>query len=96
MIELRFYAAARHEFEEAVKWYAAHGLTVAERFESAVIEEIEAICRQPQQYPKWDEFHQYSLVPGFPYYIAYRARRNRVEIVAVFHTSRDASAWTNR
>jgi toxin ParE1/3/4 len=96
MTELRFYAAARQEFEDAVRWYATRSTTAAERFESAVTSEIEAICREPQLFPKWDELHRFSLVSGFPYYVAYRSLSNRVEIVAIFHASRDASIWTDR
>jgi toxin ParE1/3/4 len=96
MIELRLLAAARHEFDEAIDWYAAQSLPTAERFEAAVDDEFKAICRNPQRNPKWNETHRFKLVPGFPYYIVYRTLSKRVEIVAVFHTSRDPTVWVNR
>jgi plasmid stabilization system protein ParE len=96
MIELRIFAAARHEFDDAIDWYAAQSMSLAERFETAVDDEIKAICRRPLRNPKWDKTRRFTLVPGFPYYIVYRAFPSRVKIVAVFHTARDASAWTDR
>ena len=35
-------------------------------------------------------------VPKFPYVIYYRAHTNRIEVIAVVHGSRDASAWKSR
>ena len=43
-----------------------------------------------------DDLHRFTLVPGFPHNIAYRAFPSRVEIVAAFHTSRDAAVWSGR
>jgi toxin ParE1/3/4 len=96
MKELRISAAARREFDDAIDWYAAQSKSTAERFESAVEERIEAICRRPQLNPKWDVSRRFTLVQGFPYYIVYRVSQNCVEIIAIFHSSRDAAAWMDR
>jgi toxin ParE1/3/4 len=35
-------------------------------------------------------------VDQFPYSIIYRVERNRVVVIAVFHTSRDPAGWMDR
>ena len=96
MKKLRIFAAARQEFDEAIDWYAAQNTSTAERFEEAVDDKIKSICQKPQLNPKWDATRRFAIVPGFPYYIVYRVLPNCVEVVAIFHTSRDYSAWIDR
>ena len=96
MIELRIYAAARLDFKEGVEWYNARSAAAAERFAAAVGAEIESIHQHPEQHPQWDERHCFSRVRRFPYYVAYRTFPDRVEIVAIRHTSQDSTAWTDR
>ena len=96
MTNLRIYAAALQDFEEAVEWYGARSDATAERFAAAVNAEIASIHEHPERYPQWDEAHRFSLVHRFPYYVAYRSFPDRVEIVAIRHTSQDSAAWTNR
>lgn len=96
MIELVVYAAARAEFEAAVKWYAARSRTAAERFEASIDAAVSEIRQYPKRHPKWDEQHRFALVQRFPYYIAYRETSQRIEIVAIQHAARDSSIWINR
>lgn len=37
-----------------------------------------------------------AVVSRFPYCVFYRADAARVEVIAVFHTSRDPSVWQSR
>jgi toxin ParE1/3/4 len=57
---------------------------------------METICSNPELYSKWDDQHRFALVRKFPYYIAYRAFPDRIEVVAIHHTSRDPAGWQDR
>ena len=37
-----------------------------------------------------------EVVTRFPYNVLYRADSSRIEVIAVFHTSRDPSIWQRR
>jgi plasmid stabilization system protein ParE len=37
-----------------------------------------------------------AVVTKFPYCVFYRELSDRVEVIAVFHTSRDPSVWQQR
>jgi plasmid stabilization system protein ParE len=37
-----------------------------------------------------------AVVRRFPYCVYYRPHADRVEVIAVFHTSRDPSIWQGR
>jgi plasmid stabilization system protein ParE len=45
---------------------------------------------------RWDERYRFFLLRKFPYYVAYRIEPDHIVVVAVFHTSRDSTAWTDR
>ncbi len=96
MTKLIVYAAARADFEAAIAWYRERSPTAAARFEAAVSLEMETIRSNPELYSKWDDQHRFALVRRFPYYIAYRAFPDRIEVVAIHHTSRDPAGWQDR
>ena len=89
-------AIARVEFRDAVHWYRNHSSRASRRFALAVKSAIASIRDNPDQHPRWDERYRYYLLRKFPYYVAYRIESDTIVVVAVFHTSRDSSAWTER
>jgi len=87
---------AQGEFRDAIHWYRDPSPDTARRFALQVKSAISAIREHPTRYSRWDKRHRYYVVNGFPYYVPYRIDPQKILIVAVFHSSRDASAWTDR
>lgn len=91
-----FHRAASIEFIEASTWYETKRAGLALEF----IAEIDRCVTLASQYPA-----QYAFVRGdirrvvanrFPYSIYFRAEKNRVVVLAVFHSSRDPTVWQER
>lgn len=77
-------------------WYRGENPSTARRFALEVKAAIASISAHPTQHLRWDDRYRYFLLRKFPYYVVYRIEPQSVVVVAVFHTSRDSSAWTNR
>jgi plasmid stabilization system protein ParE len=87
---------AKSEFRDAVRWYRSESPSVARRFALEVKAAIASIGSHPRRHPRWDDRYRFLLLNKFPYYVAYRIEPRAIVVVAVFHTSRDASAWIDR
>ncbi len=96
MTDLDVLSIARVEYREATNWYLDQSVSAAERFIVEVEAAFDSIQRHPTQYPRWDDRYRYLLLRKFPYYVAYHIEPDSIVVVAVFHTSRDPSAWTGR
>lgn len=80
---------ATREIEESITYYQEINKTLANRFYTEVIENIEVIKKNPFLFPiKFDTFRETSL-KIFPFVIVYEIIDNLIIIVAVFHTSRN-------
>lgn len=88
--------AAEREFDEAFDWYDAEQPGTGMRFLNAVQKVFNQIAEMPQLYPPVLADVRKAVVRRFPYCIYYRAHPDRIEVIAVFHTSRDPRIWQTR
>jgi plasmid stabilization system protein ParE len=96
MVDFELLPAARAEYAAAVDWYAEQNLAAAERFVVEIDAAIDAIRRNPDLFPRWNEEYRFCILNKFPYFIAYRQAKELVVIVAVRHSSQDQDAWKGR
>jgi plasmid stabilization system protein ParE len=89
-------AAAQAEFDEAFDYYegkrAGHGVKFADQVQKV----LDRIGANPDLHPLVFADIRKAAVSRFPYCVYYRADIARVEVIAVFHTSRDPSVWKGR
>ncbi len=96
MNSLDVLTVARAEYREATAWYLEQSVVAAERFVTEVESAFDSIQRNPTRHPRWDDRYRFYLLRKFPYYVAFRIEPGKIVVVAVFHTSRDSAAWTDR
>ena len=96
MTDFELLPAARLEYANAFQWYAHQNPAAAERFATEVEAAIEAIRRNPDRYPRWDDDYRFYMLRKFPYFIAYRIVADLTVIVAIRHASQDQDAWKGR
>lgn len=89
-------AAARREFDEAAVWYEDQRSGLGSDFVDRVQNVLDKIAQQPDRYPVVSGDVREAPVSRFPYAIYYRAKADRVVILAVFHCSRDPAIWMRR
>lgn len=93
---LEFLPEAVCEAEEATRYYERCVPGLGVRFRQEVESVCAAVVRQPLL---WRErrggFRRVNL-PGFPYYISYFIRTERILVAAIAHASRHPDYWKRR
>jgi toxin ParE1/3/4 len=93
---LAFLPEALCEVEEATRYYCSCDESLGIRFRMLIEAACDHILRSPLQ---WKErrggFRRVNL-RGFPYYIAYFIRGERILVAAVAHASRHPDYWKKR
>ena len=93
-VVLRAEAAA--EFDEAFDFYERQRPGLGVEFTAEVQRVFERIAASPQIHPTVLADVRKSVIRRFPYCVFYRAHASRIEVIAVFHTSRDPAIWQRR
>lgn len=92
-----FLDEARTELQEAADWYESQRAGLGLTFVRAVFEAIDRISHAPQSFAVVRRGTRSAPVSGFPYYrVYYRESHDAIQIVAVFHGSRDPRHWRRR
>jgi toxin ParE1/3/4 len=87
---------AQAEFDEAFDWYEAHGAGGGPAFAAEVQKVFDRIAVHPLIHQVVFADIRKGVVRRFPYCVFYRPHQDRVEVIAVFHSSRDPSIWQGR
>ena len=87
---------AQAEFDEAFNDYEARNEGRGVEFAAKVQEIFDRISADPQRHAIVISDVHRVVVTRFPFRIFYRAEESRLEVLAVFHTSRDPAIWRGR
>jgi len=88
--------AAQTEFEDAALWYETKRAGLGVDFVTEVQLVLDKIAHQPTRYPLAFADIREAPVSRFPYCVYYRAKPNRIVILAIFHSARDPRVWQAR
>src|SRR6185436_8481102 len=91
-----FRPVARAEYLQAIEWYENQQPGLSADFEAAVQVILDTITSYPDRYSIAERDIREALVMRFPYSVYYRLRSGDVEVLAVFHQSRDPAEWQSR
>ena len=95
-MRIRLHRAAQKELREAAQWYDGERSGLGDEFLDAVRDTLDRIAEGPQRFPVIHEDVRCALVPRFPYQIFYASEPDRLDVFAVFHSSRHPDAWKGR
>ncbi len=87
---------AADEAEAAERWYRQRNQTAAARFRRELNSAVERIAERPEAGAPYLENCRRILLHRFPFFIVYRFRQARIEIVAVAHARRRPEYWRER
>lgn len=87
---------AEAEFDAAFDYYEAQQPGLGVDFVARVHKVFERIAANPQMHGVVLADIRKAVVTRFPFCVFYRADANQVEVISVFHTSRDPSIWQDR
>ena len=85
------------EFDEAYDWFESRWTDSGDKFAAAVRSVFERIGANPKMHSIVIDNVRRALVPGHRYYVVYyRERVDDIEVLSIFHTSRDPKEWQER
>jgi toxin ParE1/3/4 len=84
------------EFDKAFDDYESQRPGLGVDFAGRVQQVFDRIAANPRVHSVVFADVRKAVVQRFPYCVFYRAEASRVEVIAVFHTSRDPSVWQAR
>jgi toxin ParE1/3/4 len=87
---------AQTEFDSAFDFYDGRKAGLGAEFVAEVQDALDRIAANPLIHQTVFEDIRKAVVRRFSYCVFDRAHPDRVEVVAVFHTSRDPSVWQGR
>ena len=93
---LEFLPEAKCDAEEATRFYEQRVSGLGARFRGEVESVCAAIVRQPLLWSERSGGYRRVNIPGFPYYVAYFIRGERVIVTAVGHAGRHPGYWKRR
>lgn len=93
---LEFLPEAALEVEEATRYYEQHVPGLGARFRLELMSVCTAVVRQPLLWRERSGGFRRVNLPGFPFYVAYFVRGERILIAAVGHASRHPNYWKQR
>ena len=91
-----FRRAARHEFQEAARWYEARQAGLGLQYVAEVDRAVQMAAEQPIRFPNVHGEVRCVRVKRFPYSMFFLPEADRIVVLAVFHVRRDPLVWQAR
>ena len=95
-VGLEFLSEAKRDADEATRYDEEQVPELGARFRSEIESICAAIVRQPLLWRARRGGYRRVNLPGFPYYLTYFIRGERVLIITVSHASRHPDYWKRR
>ena len=95
-LPLEFHPAVQDEVDSARRWYEQRSPGLGTEFLDAVEYILGEITANPTKYGFAQADIREGLLTRFPYVVYDRLLHDRIRVLAVYHTSRDASGWQSR
>jgi toxin ParE1/3/4 len=83
------------DLQHARDWYDGGNVDLGNRFVDAVLAVIATAREHPQRFPVVRKGIRGARCRRFPYRVYYEVSRERVVVLAVYHTARDPGLWDN-
>lgn len=87
---------AEIDFDKSYKYYYEDSTKVADTFFKRINIGFENIKQNPSSYPIVHEDVRKYVVKKFPFVIYYRIVDSAIQVIAIFHTSRNPEIWNKR
>ena len=87
-LPIEVHPLAQNEADEAFEYYRERSWKVAQRFLAQLAIAREAIQQSPDSWQAYLYGTRRYLVARYPYVVVYRARKDRIEIIAFAHGRR--------
>jgi plasmid stabilization system protein ParE len=93
---VHFHPFASRELEDAALWYEGRQAGLGSAFLAEVDRAVQLSAEGPSQFPEVHKNIRRARVHRFPYSVFFRASKDRILVIAVFHARRDPKVLAKR
>ena len=93
---VEFHPLAADEAQAAERWYRERNEGAAGRFRRELDSAVDRIAERPEVGVPYLQNSRRIFLRRFPYFIVYRLRRPRIEVIAIAHARRRPGYWHAR
>jgi len=87
---------AENDFDNSYEYYAKKGEKVADNFYKQINSGLETIAKNPHGFQRaFKNIRRYVILKN-PFVIYYRIENMIIQVIAIFHTSRNPKIWKQR
>jgi plasmid stabilization system protein ParE len=94
--EVELTEEARADYYQIIDWYEKQQSGLGLRFYSLMNELFQKLELHPSHYSFYRKPFRQTTIKGFPYRAVFKIEKDKVRIVAIFHTSRNQKALIKR
>jgi plasmid stabilization system protein ParE len=94
--QVEFLKAAKLDLRHAKNWYNIQRENLGNEFLYEIEKLLKQIQANPEQFPKSRNEIRKAVLYRFPYCLYFVLKSNKINIVAVFHDSRNPIIWKER
>jgi toxin ParE1/3/4 len=95
--EVQLSEEAEEDLFESYVWYERKRSSLGDEFLSQIQKTLDTITNSPESYPiRYRKMVRAFVVDRFPFLILFIKKESLVEVISIFHTSRNPKIWKNR
>lgn len=94
--QIRLREEAEQDLDDAASWYEDRRNGLGMEFLDAVSSAFTDISANPNQFPTVHRRTRRALLAKFPYGVFFVMRSSNIDVIAVFHASRNPRVWRGR
>ncbi len=87
---------AESDFDNSYIYYSVESENVADNFYKIINKGFQDIINNPEGFQKVFKNVRRYVIKRFPFVIYYRVMESTIQIIAIFHTSRNPEIWKQR
>jgi plasmid stabilization system protein ParE len=87
---------AENDFDNSYEYYYDDSPNVADAFFQIINDSLEIIKKSPLSFQRIHKSLRNFTVKKFPFVIYYQVVDYTIQVIAIFHTSRNPKIWTER
>ena len=96
MLPVRLRPAAVLDLRDAWGWYELQRPGLGDEFGACIDAALGEIARDPRIWPRVHGDVRRHITRRFPYSVLFVVESEHIEVIAVFHSSRDPKTWLRR
>ena len=93
---ISFWPAAIEDMQQAYDWYELQQAGLGGEFVAAINSTLDQVVIAPERFAKVNRRAREAIVKQFPFALYFIPTSSSIDVISVFHASRDPHEWRKR